>query len=291
MRFPSKSFAEKTGPVRLILGAIVCFGSIAASQQPQTASQEGVQQDRDRSMTAAQRAAATRKFLGLGAVPDSAAAARGEPLFKQNCGFCHGQNAHGATGPSLITSDMVLADDHGEHLVPFLKKGRSDKGMPGFATMTDRELIDVAEFLHQQVEDVANRGSYHVLNILVGNSEKGKTYVQDHCLSCHTVESFAHISTRFHSPEQLQRNWIWPASAANVTASVTASGQTVAGRVTQISDFRITLIDNLGKTHTFDRGPEVEVRFSDPLLAHRQIVMSLANDDMHDVTAYLETLK
>ena len=70
-------------------------------------------------MTPEQRAAATRAFLGLGQEPDKAAAARGTPLFQQNCAFCHGPQARGATGPSLITSDEVLGDDHGEHLVPY----------------------------------------------------------------------------------------------------------------------------------------------------------------------------
>jgi hypothetical protein len=35
----------------------------------------------------------------------------------------------------------------------------------------------------------------------------------------------------------------------------------------------------------------VEVEINDPLAAHQEMVMTLANDDMHNVTAYLETLK
>ena len=30
---------------------------------------------------------------------------------------------------------------------------------------------------------------------------------------------------------------------------------------------------------------------NDPLAAHQQMMMTLKNDDMHNVTAYLETLK
>ncbi len=242
-------------------------------------------------MTPEQRAAATRTFLGLGAEPDKAAAARGEPLFVRNCAFCHGPTARGATGPSLITSDLVLADDHGEHLTPFLKKGSIAKGMPAFATMSDEELTDIAEFLHVQVEDVANRGTYQVLNIVVGNPEKGKTFVESHCMSCHTPETFAHIASGFRSPDQLQRHWIWPARDGNITAQVTTPEGTIAGRVTQISDFQITLVDASGTPHTIDRGPHVEVHLNDPLTPHQQIVMTLTNDDMHNVTAYLVTLK
>lgn len=286
-----KGSAKLWDTARFLTCAVLLMVSVASGQQKQTGGQEGVQQEHYQNMTPTERANATRAFLGLGAVPDKAAASRGAPLFKQNCGFCHGQSARGATGPSLLTSDMVLADDHGEHLSPFLKKGRPEKGMPAFESMTDRQLTDVAEFLHQQVEDVANRGSYHVLNILVGNREKGKAYVEGHCMSCHTAETFAHIASRFRSPEQLQRNWIWPARSNTSTATLTAAGRTISGRVTQIDDFRVTVLDASGETHTIDRSPSVDIQLQDTLAAHGKIVGTLANDDMHDVTAYLETLK
>ncbi len=247
-------------------------------------------------MTPQQRAAATRTFLGLGVEPDKAAAERGAPLFSQNCSFCHGPQAHGATGPSLITSDVVLSDDHGEHLIPFLRKGRPEKGMPAFATMTDDQLRDISEFIHLQVEAVANRGTYHVLNILVGDAEKGKAYVADHCMACHTTETFAHIGSKFRSPDQLQRGWIWPSRPADNALAITATvktpdGGTIAGRVREVSDFRIAVIDSAGQTHVIDRQPGVDVEMKDPLAAHQALIMTLKNDDMHNVSAYLETLK
>jgi len=263
----------------------------ATSQRTQTGGQEGAEQQNYQNMTQSQRAAATRTFLGLGAIPDKAAAARGAPRFVENCAFCHGQAARGATGPSLITSDLVLADDHGERLAPFLKKGRPEKGMPAFATMSDQQLTEIAEFLHVQVEDVANRGAYQVQNILVGNAASGKAYVEGHCMSCHTAETFAHIASRFRSPDELQRNWIWPARARNITAKVKTQDGMISGRVTQMSDFRITLVDASGETRTLDSGPGVEAQINDPLAAHQKMVKTLGNDDMHNVTAYLETLK
>lgn len=246
--------------------------------------------------TPEQRAAATRVFLGLGPEPDKAAAARGAPLFQQSCAFCHGPQARGAEGPNLITSDVVLGDDHGEHLVPFLKHGRPEKGMPSFSSMTDGQLTDIAEFLHLQVEDVANRGTYHVLNILVGDPAKGQAYVAANCMSCHTAATFAHIASKYRSPDQLQRAWIWPAQSTDnslaITATVkTADGATISGRVTQVSDFRITLVDGDGQTHVIDRLPGVDVSFRNPLAPHQAMIMTLKNDDMHNVTAYLETLK
>lgn len=277
----------------LLTFAALLVGNAAANPtapREQEAGQEDVQRD-SQNMTQAQRSTETRVFLGLGPIPDKAASARGAPLFAQNCAFCHGQAGRGAIGPSLITSDQVLTDERGEQLVPFLKKGTPEKGMPAFATMPDQELMDIAEFLHLQVEGVANRGAYKVLNILVGNVTKGKAYVESHCMSCHTAETFAHIASKFHSPEQLQRSWIWPVRAKSITANVKTSGLAISGRVEQISDFCITLMDNTGEKHTLERGPTVEVQMNDPLAAHQQLVITLGNDDMHNVTAYLETLK
>jgi mono/diheme cytochrome c family protein len=274
-----------------LLGVIAGLATgFVGSQQPRVIEQEGPQQGYENAAPA-QRADATRVFLGLGAVPDKAAAARGAPLFAQNCAFCHGEKARGATGPSLITSDQVLADNHGEHLAALLKKGIPEKGMPAFASMKDQQLTDIAEFLHMQVEEVANRGAYHVLNIVVGNAAEGKAYVEAHCMQCHTAETFAHFASKFRSPEQLQRNWIWPRRSANMTARVKTAEGTVTGRVSQISDFRITLVDAAGKALVIDRKPGVEVTIDDPLAAHQEMVMTLANDAMHNVTAYLETLK
>jgi hypothetical protein len=156
--------------------------------------------------------------------------------------------------------------------------------------MSDQQLTDITEFLHLQVEDVANRGAYQVLNILVGNAPKGKAYVEAHCLSCHSAETFAHIASKYRSPEQLQRNWIWPARGGNISANVKTSDGMISGRVTQMSDFRITLVDRSGETHTVDCAPGLEVEINDPLAGHQELVMTLANDDMHNVTAYLETL-
>jgi cytochrome c oxidase cbb3-type subunit 3 len=72
---------------------------------------------------------------------------------------------------------------------------------------------------------------------------------------------------------------------------ITPDGRMTAGRVAQVTDFRITLVDGAGRMHVIDRDPGVEVQIRDPLAAHQGLIMSLTNDDMHNVTAYLETLR
>jgi hypothetical protein len=115
-------------------------------------------------------------------------------------------------------------------------------------------------------------------------------------MQCHTADTFLHIRARFANAEQLQRYWIWPAklnpNSTAITATVKAAdGTAISGRVVRVSDFRIELLDRAGKTHSIDRKPGVDLELKDPLAPHQQLVMTLKNADLHDVTAYLDSLK
>ena len=116
----------------------------------------------------------TREFLGLGPAPDAAASARGEKLYAPTCGFCHGDKARGASGPNLVRSQIVLDDEKGELIGPVISQGRPDKGMPAFASFTKDQLYDIGQFLHMQVELVANRGLYKRLNVVTGDAKAGE---------------------------------------------------------------------------------------------------------------------
>jgi len=218
-------------------------------------------------------AQAVREFLGLGPAPDAAAAKRGAPIFASNCAFCHGPQARGAEGPSLIYSELVLKDVHGTTIAEFLKAGRPEKGMPSFATLSDEQRKDVAEFLHQQIEDVANRGTYEIKNIVLGDPKKGASYVAAHCLGCHSITGDLKGLGEKWRPADLQRNWIMPprTAALAITATVRDShrpndtqrpndgqrandGQPTAdsqhtwqGRLQQIDDFHVSLVSDSGQ--------------------------------------------
>ena len=101
-----------------------------------------------------------REFLGLGAPPDAAAVKAGEPLYQANCAACHGQNARGGEGPNLVRSAIVLHDTKGEEIGAVVKNGRPQAGMPAFPFLKPTEVYNIAEYLHQQVENAANRGLY-----------------------------------------------------------------------------------------------------------------------------------
>jgi len=242
----------------------------------------------------ARSGSAVREFLGLGPPPDAAAAQRGAPIYAANCAFCHGPLARGAEGPSLVYSELVLQDEHGATVAEFLKAGRPEKGMPAFANMSDEQRKEIAEFLHQQIEDVANRGAYQPRNILLGDAKKGASYVGKHCLGCHSLSGdLAGLAQKWR-PVDLQRYWIMPprkTSDRAITATVRSPRATWQGRVQEMDDFRLVLVDAAGEPVVIARDAGVTVELHDPLAPHVAMIGALSDSDMINVTAYLETIK
>jgi mono/diheme cytochrome c family protein len=215
-------------------------------------------------------------------------------VYAANCAFCHGPQARGAEGPSLIYSELVLKDVHGSVIGGFLQGGRPDKGMPAFATLSEEQRKEVAEFLHQQIEDVANRGTYQVKNIVLGDPKRGAKYVAAHCLGCHSLSGDLEGLAAKWRPIDLQRYWIMPprtGSRRAITATVQGPRGTWQGRVQQIDDFRIVLVQESGQPVVIARDAGVTVELHDPLAPHVAMIGNLADSDMINVTAYLESLK
>src|SRR5712671_2549245 len=208
----------------------------------------------------------TREFLGLGPAPDATAAARGEKLYAPNCGFCHGEKARGAEGPNLVRSALVLHDEKGELIGAALLKGFPDKGMPAFSNFSEGQLYDIAQFLHMQVELVANRGLYKRLDVVTGDAKAGEAYFNGAggCKSCHSVTGdLAHIAARYQ-PDQLQTRFVWPgaggfggggrgaARAQKVTVTL-GSGQSISGTLKQMDDVNISMYDASGTYRSWPR--------------------------------------
>ena len=242
----------------------------------------------------------TREFLGLGRAPDPAVAARGEKLYAAACGFCHGPDARGAQGPSLLRSEIVLHDDKGELIGPVVLSGRPDKGMPPMPSTTTVQVAEIAEYLHLLVERAANRGLYSSLyanSILTGDEKAGETFFNGAggCRNCHSpTGDLAHVAAKYQGTT-LQNRWLWPSggrgSAQPAQATVTlSSGEQVAGRIKRIDDFDVSIVDAAGAYRSWPRG-SVKVEVADPLAAHRLLLEKYSDTDIHNVTAFLATLK
>ena len=237
---------------------------------------------------------------------DPAAIARGKQVFSVNCGFCHGSGARGGEGggPNLLRSPVVLNDRNGELIAAIVLTGRVDKGMPKFNLAEDR-ISDIGAYLHSIDVGADASPTYDPKSALVGNAAAGKVYFngKGHCTACHSVaKDLAGIGSKYDSPHL--QDAIFTAGSTgifgepsrtaplpNVTVEM-PSGAPIKGRLLEMDDFDVVLIDAGGHRMTIRRDGEIpRIRVDNPSQAHLDMVRSWEDRDLHDLTAYLATLK
>ena len=277
--------------------SFVCFwalGVALAAQQPATPSEGGGGRGRIGG-------------AGIGAYPvrppgDPAALERGTALYKTNCAFCHGQDARGGDGgPSLLRSGIVLADQNGELIGPVLEQGRGT--MPKFGFKPDQGA-DLAVFLHSFRVAGYDVSRQKPPTILVGNAKMGEAYFNQACGSCHSASGdLRGIATRIADERVLQQSWLMPGSMAGRGApppakarppsvTVTEPGKPpVTGTLGRIDDFVVSLTTADGEYRSFRITPRLKVEVADPLAPHKDLLRKYTDADIHNVTAFLATLK
>lgn len=220
---------------------------------------------------------------------------RGHKQFQQSCGFCHGADATGARGPDLVRSPLVAHDVKGDLIGEVIRRGRPDKGMPSVPA-TDEQVSDISAYLHARSDEAAKSAevpkTYPVEKLLTGNAETGKTYFSGSggCKNCHSpTGDLAGIAHKY-SATDLQARMLYPEGHAASVVVTRASGDQVKGSLTHIDDFEVALRDVSGWYRSFSReGVKVDVQ--DPLSAHRQLLDKITSADVHNLFAYLQTLK
>lgn len=225
----------------------------------------------------------------------------GQAVFQQNCAFCHGRDAGGGeTGPDLTRSAVVAADVHGDQIGPVVRGGRVDKGMPSF-NLSDQDLAAVVAFIHDQKTKAESEegGRQHVSaeDLATGNATAGKVFFdgEGRCSTCHSATGdLAGIANRLQGLALLQR-MLYPAggrgAAPVATVTVTQSdGKTITGKLVYRDEFTIALRDMAGRYRSWPTN-EVKYTVNDPLQAHVELLGKYTDDEMHNVLAYLQTLK
>ena len=235
--------------------------------------------------------------------------ARGQQIFRSNCSFCHGSDARGGeAGPNLVRDVVVLRDQKGELITPIVQNGIPAQGMPKFALST-ADITDIAAWLHSQL--LSDRGAPSTLDILVGNARQGASYFNGagHCTQCHSATGdLAGIGSR-SEPKTIQNLIVSggggggrrrrsagaasPVKLSPTTVTVTLpSGQRVQGELDHLSAFVVALREPDGTYKSFARHDSIpKVVVADPLQWHIDRLPHWRDADIHDLTAYLVTLK
>ena len=253
---------------------------------------------------------------------DPAMIARGQTLYGIHCRSCYGPDLRGGElgGPNLLRSQLVLNDQDGELIVPVVTGGRQNPGVPVMPVMNlpAGDIKAIATYIRSVLASARRQGAPPAgppvtLNVLVGDAPAGRRYFEVNCRTCHSpTGDLQGIATRITDPMQLQNLWVGgrggggrggrgggveaaagPPSRRDVTVTVTPpSGPKVEGRLDRIDDFLVVLTLPDGIERSFSRNgdvPAVEIR--DPLETHKKLLQIYTDADIHDVTAYLATLK
>jgi cytochrome c oxidase cbb3-type subunit 3 len=261
---------------------------------------------------------------------DPAVIERGNTLYGINCRLCHGADLRGGDmgGVNLLRSPLVLNDQDGEVIYPIVHNGKQTEGLPPMPPLPlpEADVKAVAAYIHSVAARMAGQGgppprdAAVELNILVGDAAAGKRYFDANCGSCHSTSGdMAGVASRYPTPVALQNAWVAggggggrggrgggggggggaappaPPRAPRATTAVvtTADGQRLEGRLDRIDDFLVTLTLADGTQKSVSRtGPTTPaIQINDPLAGHRQLLTKYTDKDIHDVTAYLVTLK
>jgi len=257
--------------------------------------------------------------LGAGAadshVVDDAGAERGKSVYIAECITCHGVKARGGDsslprnqqGADLIRSLIVLRDRYGSGIGPFLAKGHPlQSGRPASALKAE-QVADLAHFLHQKVYNTLRTGSeLQIQNVLTGDPKAGEAYFNGagKCNTCHSPTGDLKGIGRKYDPPTIQSKFLFPRSvgfgrrgaapvtAKPVTVTVTQStGEVVEGVLQTLDDFNVALRDAQGNYRSFKITPDMKVVKHDPYAMHIALLDQYTDKDMHDIVAYLESLK
>jgi len=224
---------------------------------------------------------------------------RGRLLYSTNCAFCHGADARGGEGgTNLLRSEIVLNDKAGELIGDILRNGLS--AMPKFELNVD-QVSDIAAFIHSFRVGGYDVSRFRPDTIVVGDPKAGEAYFKAKCASCHDVSGdLKGFAARIDDQRVMQQTWLMPGArgtrpskspVSTVVVSL-ASGQQLEGQLIRIDDFIVTLRAADATEYTIRRQgqtPKVEVR--DPLWQHKDLLRIYTDKDIHNVTAYLESVK
>jgi cytochrome c oxidase cbb3-type subunit 3 len=222
--------------------------------------------------------------------------ASGADLFQQDCAFCHGRDAGGGeTGPDLTRSQLVSTDIRGENIESVVQNGRVEKGMPRFS-LSAPELTSLVAFIHSQQDKAMSqngtRRGVDVSDLQTGNVEAGKRYFNGtgECASCHSVTGdLSGIASRYQGLK-LEQQMLYPKDAKSTVAVTLASGKVFKGTLAYLDEFTVALIDPEGVYHSWSPG-KVKYKVDAPVNAHVELFDKYTDDDIHNLMAYLQTIR
>lgn len=240
------------------------------------------------------------------ALPPAAVVERGDGLYQVHCMACHGADLRGGDqgGPNLLRSTIVLNDVEGELIGEIVRNGVNR--MPANTSLDAAGIRAVAGYIHSVVARAERQGApprvEYDLDILVGDARRGERVFDRQCTQCHSASGdLEGLAARIGDPVDLQNTWVagrrqgrfgGGASVTRLVTVTTPDGRQLSGELQRYDDFFVALRTADGEYRSFSRvDRNVAVAIDDPLWRHAELWAELDDAAIHDVTAYLETLR
>jgi mono/diheme cytochrome c family protein len=231
-----------------------------------------------------------------GGVEGSGLAQQGEALFHQNCAFCHGRDAMGGeSGPDLTSSKLVASDKTGTQIATVIREGRPNNKMPSF-NFSSQEVQGLIAFIRaREVAAKAHPGGRRgvsVEDLQTGNAEAGKQYFEGAggCVKCHSATGdLRGIASRYEGLK-LEEQMLYPRDAKSTATVTLPNGDKVTGALAYHDEFTIALRDASGAYRSWGTN-RVKYAVDSPVEAHVEQFPKYTDADVHNLMAYLQTLR
>ena len=187
----------------------------------------------------------------------------------------------------------MLADTDGSKFSEVVRNGRPEKKMPAF-NFTSEEIRSLVAFVHAQTKSSrpGGRRGVDVSDLQTGNVDAGKQYFNGAggCVKCHSATGdLAGVASRFQGL-QLERQMLYPRDAKNKVTVTLPNGKSMTGVLAYHDEFTVGLRGTDGVYHSW---PVTQIRYKidSPIDAHVELFGKYTDDDIHNLMAYMQTLR
>lgn len=167
--------------------------------------------------------------------------------------------------------------------------------MPAF-DLAATQISGLVAFIHTERAkagaQAGGRRGVDIADLQTGNVEAGKAFFNGagRCSSCHSPQGdLAGIASRYQGL-QLEEHMLYPNRARSKVTVTLPSGQVVTGTLAYQDEFTVGLHDAAGYYHSWPVS-DVKYAIDSPVEVHAELLGQYADADIHNLMAFLQTLR
>ncbi len=146
--------------------------------------------------------------------------------------------------------------------------------------------------LRKATSQKGGRRGVDVADLQTGNVEAGKQYFNGAggCTKCHSATGDLSGIAKRYEGLQLEQRMLYPRGAKSYVTVTLSSTQKMAGTLAYLDEFVVGLRDSNGVYHSWSVG-NVKYVVDSPVDGHVELFSKYTDADIHNLMAYLQTLR